>query len=209
MYVLQPRSRSPSFSFSLSINRRTEEIQSKIFEYLSNDGKLDRNEYREILCKLVIDDEFLDGIITKGDKDGDGLLSVSELVDAEFFGPDTEEGLDTIPDSNPDSDPNPDSDLNPDSNPNEEESKVILEKNDENLVVTEQSDINIESNDEALESFKATLESNSEEDPSEISEEEEDLKTDLSKTEDLDLAGTKLRSGAVSQISAMIKKMIL
>ena len=191
------------FSFSLSINKRTEEIQSKIFEYLSNDGKLDRNEYREILCKLVIDDEFLDGIITKGDKDGDGLLSVSELVDAEFFGPDTEEGLDTIPESNPDPD------LNPDSNPNEEEeeSDVILETKNENLVVTEQSDINIESNDEALESFKATLESNSEEDPSEISE--EDLETELSKTEDLDLTGTKLRSGAVSQISAMIKKMIL
>ena len=170
---------------------------------MSNDGKLDRNEYREILCKLVIDDEFLDGIITKGDKDGDGLLSVSELVDAEFFGPDTEEGLDTIPDSNPDPD------LNPDSNPNEkeEESDVILETKNENLVVTEQSDINIESNDEALESFKATLESNSEEDPSEISE--EDLETDLNKTEDLDLTGTKLRSGAVSQISAMIKKMIL
>ena len=162
---------------------------------MSNDGKLDRNEYREILCKLVIDDEFLDGIITKGDKDGDGLLSVSELVDAEFFGPDTEEGLDTIPDSNPDPD------LNPDSNPNEkeEESDVILETKNENLVVTEQSDINIESNDEALESFKATLESNS----------EEDLETDLNKTEDLDLTGTKLRSGAVSQISAMIKKMIL
>ena len=55
-------------------------MQQLVFDYLSDDGKLSLTEYREILCKLIIDDDFVRNIMNQGDTDGDGLLSISELV---------------------------------------------------------------------------------------------------------------------------------
>ena len=68
------------FSFAKSTNTGTEEVQQLVFDYLSDDGKLNLDEYREILCKLIIDDDFVQNIMNHGDTDGDGLLSISELV---------------------------------------------------------------------------------------------------------------------------------
>ena len=56
-----------------------------MLDYLSGDGYLDINEYRALLCQLVFDDEFLKNVISESDTDGDGLLSVKELAEADAF----------------------------------------------------------------------------------------------------------------------------
>ena len=64
----------------------TEETGEIILDYLLDDGKLDVDEYRELLCKVVVlDEDLLQGIISKSDTDGDGLLSVNELANSDAF----------------------------------------------------------------------------------------------------------------------------
>ena len=71
---------------TISRSSTTEETGEIILDYLLDDGKLDVDEYRELLCKVVVlDEELLKGIISKSDTDGDGLLSVNELANSDAF----------------------------------------------------------------------------------------------------------------------------
>ena len=71
---------------TISRSSTTEETGEIILDYLLDDGKLDVDEYRELLCKVVVlDEDLLQGIISKSDTDGDGLLSVNELANSDAF----------------------------------------------------------------------------------------------------------------------------
>ena len=67
-------------------NSTSEEVGELILENVLDDGYLDINEYRDLLCRVVvIDDDFLKSVISESDADGDGLLSFEELSSAEAF----------------------------------------------------------------------------------------------------------------------------
>ena len=62
----------------------SDQSQEKFLAYLSNDGKLDAGEWRQIFediygVSYFTDEFYLDVVISKGDSDGDGLLSIIEM----------------------------------------------------------------------------------------------------------------------------------
>ena len=70
--------------FSLSEN-----TQKLFLEFLSNDGKLDVSEIRRFFASIhgkdyFTDEFYKDHFVAKGDLDGDGFLSISEMSTAEF-----------------------------------------------------------------------------------------------------------------------------
>ena len=62
----------------------SDQSQEKFLAYLSNDGKLDAGEWRQIFediygVSYFTDEFYQDVVISKGDSDGDGLLSIIEM----------------------------------------------------------------------------------------------------------------------------------
>ena len=66
-----------------------EDTQKLFLEFLSNDGKLDVSEIRRFFASIhgkdyFTDEFYKDHFVAKGDLDGDGFLSITEMSTAEF-----------------------------------------------------------------------------------------------------------------------------